>query len=134
MTVLWPGCTYEKTSNFGSKVKHESRGGIEWPLAVLGCVDHTHGHGLPRDVSFSQEKYTFSRLRLSHQGTQTKFCVLVCVRGRGENPHRPSFEFQFQPLQQREGCRGTGAGGHDRDALCGRRCSPPAHSHNSSRQ
>ena len=26
-----------------------------------------------------------SRLRLSHQGTQTKFCVLVCVRGRGEN-------------------------------------------------
>ena len=28
---------------------------------------------------------TQTRLRLSHQGTQTKFCVLVCVRGRGEN-------------------------------------------------
>ena len=28
--------------------------------------------------------YWEARLRLSHQGTQTKFCVLVCVRGRGE--------------------------------------------------
>ena len=33
-----------------------------------------------------------SRLRLSHQGTQTKFCVLVCVRGRGE-------KYTFSPAE-----------------------------------
>ena len=31
------------------------------------------------------------------------------------NPHQLSLEFQFQPLEQRKGCSGTGVGGLDRD-------------------
>ena len=43
-----------------------------------------------------------SRLRLSHQGTQTKFCVLVCVRGRGEKYTFSPAELSSESCQARE--------------------------------